>query len=186
MDTDTRIVSHEAQPQAAGTFQKARKIRLIWVFILAAVMQKLTFVLIAPDSFVELKKILLIISYLLLIGAVIRNLHFNSMKLILTGVLLNFIAIVVNGGLMPVSPEARSFAGMAELGSFWLGKMTPGGTGILLSVDHTRLWVITDIIPWRSFRAVFSIGDIVLGAGLILLCLEIIILNRKKSDEKYF
>lgn len=148
-------------------------IRSIGIIFTAAVIQRVPFLVIPPDSLVGLKKTLLVISYLLLCWGLARNLHFWSVKIILCGVFLNFVAIVVNGGLMPVSPEAISLAGMTDLGSQWLGKVTPHSTGILLTVDQTRLWFLTDIIPWKEVKAVFSVGDVVLGAGLFLIFLEI-------------
>ncbi len=143
-------------------------IRSIGVILVAAVIQRVPFLLLPPDSLVGLKKTILVASYLLLCWGLVRNLHFRSVHIILCGVLLNLVAIVVNGGLMPVSPEAISSAGMTDLGSAWLGKVTPHSTGILLTVDQTRLWFLTDIIFWKEVKAVFSVGDVVLGAGLVI------------------
>ncbi len=153
-------------------------VRSWWAFFVAAAVQRLPFVLLPPQSLVELKKALLISSYLLLAWALLRNLHFRSVRVILAGSLLNLAAIVSNGGLMPVTPEARSLAGMAELGSAWLGRVTPQGTGVLLTVDHTRLWAFTDIIPWNAVGAVFSVGDVVLGVGLLAFFVEFMLHKR--------
>jgi len=117
---------------------------------------------------------LLVASYLLLVWALVRNLHFRSVRVVLFGVLLNLTAIVANGGLMPVSPEARALAGMTDLGGAWLGKVTPQGTGILLTLDQTRLPVFTDIIPWDLVGGVFSVGDVVLGAGVLAFFVELV------------
>jgi hypothetical protein len=146
----------------------------IWALLLAAALQRLPFALIAPDSLVGLKKALLISSYLLLVWALLSNLHLRSIRLVLLGVLFNLLAILANGGLMPVSPGARHLAGMTELGSAWLGHVTPQGTGVLLTVDHTRLWAFTDIIPWHRVGAVFSVGDVLLGLGLVWLLVELL------------
>ncbi len=123
---------------------------------------------------VGLKKALLISSYLLLVWALLSNLHLRSIRLVLMGVLFNLSAILANGGLMPVSPEARHLAGMTDLGSAWLGHVTPQGTGILLNVSQTRLWAFTDIIPWDLVGGVFSVGDVLLGSGLVWLLVELL------------
>jgi hypothetical protein len=171
----------DSSPYNLGFLSKVATIRSVWAFFVAALMQRVPFAVLAPESMVGLKKTLLISSYILLGGALLRNLHFRSVRIILLGVLLNFTAIVANGGLMPVTPEAISLAGMQELGTTWLGKVTPHGTGILLTVDQTRLWPLTDIIPWDLTGGVFSVGDVVLGVGLVLFFLEIICRRQSRN-----
>ncbi len=167
--------SHVVKRTVAGS---TINVRTLWAFFVAAAVQRLPFVLLPPQSLVDLKKAFLISSYVLLAWALLRNLHFRSVRVILAGCFLNLAAIVANGGLMPVTPEARSLAGMTELSTAWLGSVTPQGTGILLTVDHTRLWAFTDIIPWNAVGAVFSIGDIVLGVGLLAFFVELMLQKR--------
>jgi hypothetical protein len=157
-------------------------VRSLWAVFVAAVLQRLPFALLPPDSFVAVKKTLLVLSYLLLVWALSRNLEFRSVRLILVGVLLNFAAIVANGGLMPVSPEARSLAGMTDLGESWLGSVTPEGTGIILGIDQARLGGLTDILPVPLVGAVFSVGDVILGVALVLFLAELIWGRRKRND----
>ena len=184
VETGTPIISIEPGRSDAIAIHALPKIRSIWAFFVAAVAQRLPFALLAPDSLVDLKKTLLISSHLLLTWALLRNLSFRSVRLILAGSLFNLTAIVANGGLMPVTPEARSLAGMTELGSAWLGRVTPQGTGILLTADHTRLWAFTDIIPWNLVGGVFSVGDVLLGVGLILFFVEFVWGWRKRTRTK--
>ena len=150
----------------------AIKIRLGWLIILAVLLQRIPFALSAPSSFVELKKALLILSYLLLLWALSRNLHLWSMRILALGTVLNFAAIVANGGLMPVSPGARLKAGMTAIGQSGFGKVLPEGTGILLPVDQTNLWFLSDIIPISPVGGVFSLGDVLIGVGLLLFFVE--------------
>ena len=150
----------------------AIKIRLGWLIILAVLLQRIPFALSAPSSFVELKKVLLILSYLLLLWALSRNLHLWSMRILALGTVLNFAAIVANGGLMPVSPEARLQAGMTALGQSGFGKVLPEGTGVLLPIDETNLWFLSDIIPVSLVGGVFSAGDVLIGVGLLVFVLE--------------
>jgi len=90
------------------------------------------------------------------------------------GTLLNFIAIVVNGGLMPVSPEARQLADMAFLGPSQFGMVLPQGSGVLLPFDQTNLWFLTDIIPASHLGGVYSPGDVLIGVGFIIFLLEVV------------
>ena len=164
----------EREPRALRVPGVGWGVKRIWALLLAAALQRVPFALIAPDSLVGLKKALLISSYLLLVWALLSNLHLHSIRLVLMGVLFNFSAILANGGLMPVSPEARHLAGMTDLGGAWLGHVTPQGTGVLLTVSQTRLWAFTDIIPWDGVGGVFSVGDILLGFGLVWLLVELL------------
>ncbi|GAJ03324.1 unnamed protein product, partial [marine sediment metagenome] len=53
----------------------AIRIKLGWIIILAVLLQRIPFALSEPSSFVELKKALLVLSYVLLLWALSRNLH---------------------------------------------------------------------------------------------------------------
>ena len=144
------------------------KIKSRWLIILALFLQRMPFALSAPSSFVELKKALLVLSYVLLLWALSHNLHLWSMRILLLGTVLNFAAIVANGGLMPVSPEVRLQAGMTPIGQPGFGKVLPEGTGVLLLVDQTNLWFLSDTIPISLVGGVFSPGDVVIAVGLLV------------------
>jgi len=144
------------------------KVRFGWLIIIAVLVQSMPFALSAPSSFVELKKALLVLSYVLLLWVLSRNLHSWGMRILLLGTLLNFLAIVANGGLMPVSPEARLWAGKPALGESGFGKGLPEGTGILLPIDQTNLWLLSDIIPINFIHVVLSIGDVLIALGLLI------------------
>jgi hypothetical protein len=150
----------------------AIKIKSGWFIILALFVQRMPFTFCAPSSFVELKKVLLVLSYVLLLWALSRNLHLWSMRILLLGTVLNFATIVANGGLMPVSPEARLHAGMTAIGESGFGKVLPEGKGVLLPVDQTNLWFLSDIIPISLVGGVFSPGDILIGVGLLVFFVE--------------
>lgn len=162
----------------------AIKIKSGWLIILALFLQRIPFALSTPSSFVELKKALLILSYVLLLWALFRNLHLWSIRILLLGAFLNFAAIVANGGLMPVSPGARLHAGMTAIGEAGFGKVLPEGTGVLLPVDQTNLWFLSDIIPVSLVGGVFSPGDVLIGVGLLLFFLEATRCGTTYSHEK--
>ena len=157
------------------------KIRFGWLIVIAVLVQNIPFAFSAPSSFVELKKALLVLSYVLLLWALSRNLQSWGMRILLLGVLLNFLAIAANGGLMPVSPDARLLAGMPALGVSGLGQVLPEGTGILLPIDQTHLWLLSDIIPVSWAHMVISYGDIIIGIGLLIFTAQVIRGGGKKS-----
>jgi len=146
----------------------ATKIKFAWLIIVAVLMQRMPFALSAPSSFVELKKALLVLSYVLLLWALSRNFHLWSMRILALGTVLNFAAIVANGGLMPVSPAARLQAGMPAIEQPGFSKVLPEGTGVLLPLDQTNLWFLSDIIPISLVGGVFSPGDVLIGVGLLV------------------
>ena len=148
------------------------KIKFGWLIILAFFLQWMPFALSAPSSFVELKKALLVLSYVLLLWVLSRNPHLWSMRILALGAVLNFAAIVANGGLMPVSPGARLQAGMPTIGESGYGKMLPEGTGVLSPIDQTNIWFLSDIIPISLLGGVFSPGDVVIGVGLLIFFIE--------------
>lgn len=159
------------------------KIKSGWFIILALFVQRMPFTFYAPSSSVDLKKVLVVLSYVLLLWALSRNLHLWGMRILLLGTVLNFVAIVANGGLMPVSPEARLQAGMPAIEESGFGKVLPEGTSVLLPVDQTNLWLLSDIIPISLVGGVFSLGDILIGIGLLVFFVEATRHNRFTNQK---
>jgi hypothetical protein len=148
--------------------------RYCWLIFISLLIHRLPFLVFLPSEYVPLKKTAQVISYILLVFVLVKNWSLKSVRLLLIGVLMNFIAIIANGGLMPVSPEARYMAGMKALDITAIGNVLPQGSGILLTLDQTRLWFFTDIIPLRLVYGVFSVGDIIILLGLLFLAVELI------------
>lgn len=86
------------------------------------------------------------------------NIILPGMKVFGLGSLLNFIVIFLNGGTMPVSPQAIAVVGLSE----------PRGTHSLLGAE-TRLWFLADVIPVKWPPQVLSVGDIFIVAGIFML-----------------
>ncbi len=143
-----------------------------WLAILALLVRRVPFAVTSPSDFVALKKTVLVVSYLILILVLVKNWRYFSVRVILIGVVMNLAAISANGGLMPVTPGTRDLAGMLYLGPEWIGQVLPQGSGILLPLENTNLWILTDIIPIRAVHAIFSIGDMIMFCGLILFIVE--------------
>ncbi|HZK24037.1 MAG TPA: DUF5317 domain-containing protein [Oscillospiraceae bacterium] len=101
-----------------------------------------------------------IVAYLLLFYALLQNLQLPGLKLFTAGSCLNFLVIAINGGTMPVSAVAMSFANLQG---------DPAGTHNLLTAT-TRLFFLADIIPLRPpyfpVAEVISMGDIFIVAGI--------------------
>lgn len=89
---------------------------------------------------------------------------------------MNFLVIVCNGGLMPVSPEAIKAAGMEEkFSTVQVGQLLPGSKDILLNRSDTRLQFLSDIFTIKyPTRRLFSPGDAIVVAGIPVFMIELI------------
>ncbi|MDO6355773.1 DUF5317 domain-containing protein [Caloramator sp. CAR-1] len=101
----------------------------------------------------------------------------NKAVLIITsGFILNGLAIFLNGGAMPVNPDAAVAAGLYPS----VDKINVSKEGLyVLQNDKTLFWFLGDIIPIKFIRGyVVSIGDILLCFGLIYY----IVKSMKRAD----
>jgi len=111
-----------------------------------------------PDG---VRSLLLVAAYP--VGAVFlaANWRVPGVPLVALGAGLNLLAIAANGGIMPASPDALASAGLPA-----------GGPGFRNSdvVADPRLAFLGDVfaIPasW-PLSNVFSVGDVLIGAGLV-------------------
>ena len=94
--------------------------------------------------------------------AVIRNIRIPGMALVAVGAGANLAAIVANGGFMPASEAA-----FAALGS----GLNAGYTNSTIVADPA-LEPLTDVysLPtWLPFANVFSIGDVFIAIGVVIV-----------------
>ena len=100
------------------------------------------------------------LTYLPIIAFLVLN-RAAGLALIAVGVATNFVAIVANGGLMPVDPQAQQ----AVFGAgFDYGH--PVNTDA--TADHLLLLGDVMALPsWFPFANAFSIGDLLLAVGLV-------------------
>jgi hypothetical protein len=85
-----------------------------------------------------------------------------TLGLVAAGWLCNLVVIVANSG-MPVSLQAAHQVGARvrpDVNAGNVAKHRSAGNG-------TKLAWLGDVIPVRAFSAVISIGDVVLGAGIV-------------------
>lgn len=104
--------------------------------------------------------VLLLVSFLLIGATVFLNWRLRGFPAILIGVLLNLIPIVVNQG-MPVSGAA-----VVEAGGSLADVPRELGAKHHLERPEDAVTFLADVIAVRSpFRAVVSVGDLVMWAG---------------------
>ena len=103
--------------------------------------------------------ILLELSFIFVLYGLWANRRLPGLPLILGGALANFLALLVHGGLMPVSPTAMRLAGLsASVKAF-------AGSSRHQFMNPSILWWLGDWIPFPHF--VLSPGDLLVGSGLV-------------------
>ena len=115
---------------------------------------------------------LIIISYLILIFASLRNIKLPGFKYIDLGLLLNAFVIMLNGGRMPVLITQ----GLVE--KFNSATLSPAGNSAVhcLRDNMTLFAFLGDVIPMPCFfpsNELLSVGDIMLFIGLFVLIQQI-------------
>ena len=94
--------------------------------------------------------------------AIAANYRIPGMPVVLVGALSNLAAIVANGGYMPASTSA--------LGA--LAHSAKSGYSNSAVVPNPQLPWLTDIFAmpgWLPFANVFSVGDVLIGVGVVIV-----------------
>lgn len=99
-----------------------------------------------------------VLAFLAIAAVAAKNRSVMGMPLILVGALLNLAVVALNGG-MPVSEDAVRAAAATM----------PSDRLHLAGTEHAVAALLADTIPLVPFRAVYSIGDVLiaLGGGLV-------------------
>jgi len=133
------------------------------------------------------KRLLFEISYVLLLFFVAVNWRRLGIAIIGLGLLLNFLPIIANGGLMPVTSgtlaridEAHVLEGLKE------GDAIPYQKNVWRERENTHLYFLSDRLVWDNpfHLRVFSIGDVIVAGGLILTLGDLFLprLQRRPQD----
>jgi hypothetical protein len=121
-----------------------------------------------PDA---LAPVILVSSQVLLLIFIVSNRNKPGFWMLGLGLGLNLAIILLNGGLMPISPETVArLAPNAPPDSWQIGERLGTGKDIVLMIEQTRLWFLSDrfLLPEGiSSRAALSLGDILIVVGAI-------------------
>jgi Family of unknown function (DUF5317) len=145
-----------------GRLERLGDLRLRWVPLALAglVIQLVLFADALGTPFGDATPAIYVGSNLLVFAAVLRNIRVPGMALAAVGAGCNLAAIVANGGYMPADPEALASVGLGG----------PGYTNSIVLTDPA-LPFLTDIFAmptWLPAANIFSLGDVLLGAGVAL------------------
>ena len=117
---------------------------------------------------------LYVVSTLMVGAAVVRNWRIPGMPLIVLGAVSNMTAILANDGFMPAAPGALAS----------LGKTAPTIYSNSVVVARPAVEFLADqfALPrWLPFANVFSVGDVLLGVGIVTLIVVTMLRGRTPS-----
>jgi hypothetical protein len=146
-------------------------LRLVWLVLLAFVPQFFAFVLPAtrasfPNAWIP---IALVGSQALLLLFAILNIRQAGFWLMAGGLVLNLAVILLNGGMMPISPDTlQHLYPNAAAGSWQIGQRFGVGKDMVLPAADTILWFLSDclVLPdWFPYKVAFSLGDVCIAVG---------------------
>ena len=148
------------------------RLRYVWLPLAAFIVQAL--LLKTPlrefGSALLLTPVTVVATYVILVGWLLLNRRSAGIPLVLAGTLLNLVVISVNGGYMPVTPEALDRAGLGDRILMQEGSTyVAGSKDVVLEAGETVLLPLSDVlvIPERfPFATNFSIGDILIAVGV--------------------
>ncbi|MFQ5921836.1 MAG: DUF5317 domain-containing protein [Anaerolineales bacterium] len=172
-----------------GRIQSLARFRLrhAWIpvglFVLQKVIVELPIVNATTASL--LAPALLAASYGALVLFLLVNLSVPGIKLILIGSVLNLTVMLANGGYMPVTREGLERTGHADrIVVRDEQALVKGSKSIVLEPEGTRLHMLSDIFrvpePY-PFATNFSLGDVVISAGVAMMVLSTM-LNEIEAD----
>ena len=126
-----------------------------------------------PTQQVVAAEALFLLSHLLLLFFVWLNRRLVGIQIVGLGVLCNLVVILTNGGFMPITPETLVRINPGSTLDYWTVGFHYGNSKDVILLGHdTILWVLSDILvlpppfPWPT---AFSVGDLLIAAGIIVL-----------------
>ena len=154
-----------------GVPYHTRELHHIWLVLLAAIPQVLVFFLPATRDRIadQWIPIILIVTQLILLVFVWLNRKTPFFWLMGLGLTLNFLVISLNGGWMPISPATLASENIPASG-WQIGSRLGYSKDLVMAKENTTLWIFSDILTlpkWIPYRVAFSIGDVLLGLGVI-------------------
>lgn len=151
-------------PLAGGHMLRLADVRFrgVWLLLVAIVAQ-IIIIEVVPSSSEDVLKLVHLASYALIGAFVVANRRLAYLWVVALGGTLNFVAIAVNGGVMPARAGALAGAGLPVDPAVFVNSAV---------VADPKLAFLGDVLfvpsSWPASN-VFSIGDVVIVVGALLL-----------------
>lgn len=148
---------------SGGSAARLGALRLSWapLAVLGMAVQLALFSSPLGNAIGDVAPIVYVLSNVTVLVAVAANLAIPGLILVLVGGASNLLAIVANGGYMPVSPGALEA----------MGRLPKEGYSNSAPRVDVVLGPLTDIFTmpaWVPMSNVFSVGDLLIGAGVAI------------------
>jgi hypothetical protein len=138
------------------------RVRWAWLAVAGLVAQVILFAEPVASAVGDVGPVVYVASTAAVLVAVLRNWRITGMPIVALGAASNLLAIAANGGVMPASPEAAAAIGMSLGDDF--------SNSVIMADPALR--PLTDIFAlpvWLPLANVFSIGDVLIGVGLVVV-----------------
>jgi hypothetical protein len=104
------------------------------------------------------------------------------------GVLCNYLVIVLNGGLMPISPETvQKLVPLAPAGTWQIGQRLGSTKDIVIPEEGIQVSFLADRFVQAfgpHYRVAYSIGDILIVVGIIWLLWSTVDQEKIEGDRE--
>jgi hypothetical protein len=140
------------------------RFRWAWVAIVGLAVQVLIFSSPIGNALGGLAPIGYIASTAAALLFVLANVRLSGLVLVAAGAASNLLAILANGGYMPTTPEALAAVGH-QIGMAYSNSTTPASVAL---APLTDIFALPRQLPMAN---VFSVGDVLIGAGVFVLVL---------------
>ena len=123
----------------------------------------------------EVAAVILVGSQTLLLIFVYYNRRCPGMLFLGLGLALNWLVIVTNGGLMPISPETTTWltGKTGSVANWIIGERLWTGKNIVLPMSSTHFWWLSDYFRLPAgiypYRVAYSLGDVFIALGAFWL-----------------
>lgn len=165
---------------------KLRRLRWEWLVFASVLPQIVVFQLPAVGRWIPERVIpyILVVSMFGLLVFAAGNWSTPGFWALGIGLAANFLVIVLNGGWMPISPETLTQMVPSKPADVWVVGTRLGYTKdyILASADTNLRWLSDCLIlpQWFPYKFAFSIGDIFISIGAVILLWSL----SSKAEEK--
>ena len=145
---------------SGGSITRLGELKLAWTPVIVLGMAAQVLLLSTPvgDALGPAAPAAYVASNLAVLAAVWRNIAIPGLPLVLLGGASNLIAIVANGGFMPVSADALVAIGRAPREGYTNNRLADG----VVFAPLTDLFAMPAWVPMAN---IFSIGDVLIGVG---------------------